>query len=72
LVALSQQRIPQIKAILTPGQRLRFEVVIAIDKSMGTVLLSLGFSLQQRPKILRVMHSTKQQMNGILTPSQQR
>jgi hypothetical protein len=72
LVALSQQRIPQIEAILTPGQRLRFKAAIAGGKSVRTALLSLDISLQQRQKILRIMQSTKQQMNGILTLSQQR
>ena len=68
---LSEQILPQVQNLLSPGQRVQFNTALSQGKGVRVALLSLDLSVGQRQQILKLLQPMRSQLAIILTPEQQ-
>jgi hypothetical protein len=70
LQSLSQQTLPQLRAVLTSDQQLLFNNALSQGTSVRAAVESLNLSATQRFQIMSILRTKRSQLATILTPSQ--
>jgi periplasmic protein CpxP/Spy len=70
LRALSQQLLPQVRAVLTPEQQQQFTAALKQGTGVRGALSSLSLSMGQKMQLRQQLQASKKQLEQILTPAQ--
>jgi LTXXQ motif family protein len=71
LTELSNQTLIEVRSVLSPQQRVKFDRSLAKGVGLKKSLMVTGLSLSQKLKMRNILAPKQQQLEAILTPAQQ-
>jgi Spy/CpxP family protein refolding chaperone len=70
LTTLSNKTLAEVRSVLNPGQKARFDRSLASGIGLKKSLLSVNLSISQKLKLRNMLAPKQQQVETILTPAQ--
>jgi periplasmic protein CpxP/Spy len=70
LTTLSNNTLAEVRSVLTPAQKEKFDSSLAGGVGLKKSLLSVNLSMSQKLKLRNMTASRQQQLEAILTPAQ--
>jgi Spy/CpxP family protein refolding chaperone len=71
LTVLSAQTLTEVRAVLSPAQRVKFNRSLATGIGLKKSLMDSNLSLSQKLRLRNLLAPKQQQLEAILTPEQQ-
>jgi Spy/CpxP family protein refolding chaperone len=71
LTELSNQTLTEVRSVLSPQQRVKFDRSLAKGVGLKKSLMATGLTLSQQLKLRNILAPKQQQLEAILTPAQQ-